>query len=250
MAPPVYAPPPAPYNWTGFYVGGTAGGGTDHFAFPYYVGFPVAPFGGSLSGRSGINSSGPILGLEAGFNYQLPNTLPFGLGPNLVLGVEIDDSWSGVRGQTTVNGLLPVGFGGATFGTKFENFGTARGRIGYAFDRFLPYFTAGFTYGVVNTYYSAWSSAPFSLAGSSTAVRSGVVPRVGCVGIGLEYAMTDHLSVKAEYLYEFINARYAQFGSASALVSFQTRTMYHVARLGLNYKFDWFSPTAPVIAKY
>jgi hypothetical protein len=32
-------------------------------------------------------------------------------------------------------------------------------------------------------------------------------------------------------------------------VSFGTRSMHHIARFGLNYKFDLFSPT-PIVAKY
>jgi outer membrane immunogenic protein len=58
--------------------------------------------------------------------------------------------------------------------------------------------------------------------------------------------------VKAEYLYVFINARWAVFnpGDGSS-IQFNTRTMYHVARVGLNYKFDWLSPlAAPIAAKY
>jgi outer membrane immunogenic protein len=242
--PPVFAPPPsAPeFAWTGFYLGVSAGYGLDHFAFPYNVIFPEAPLSGSLDGRSGITSRGPLGGVQAGFNYQFP--IP------IVAGIEIDNSWSGMRGQTTVNGALPAAFGSATFGSKFEDFGTARMRIGYAIGRFLPYFTGGFTYGTVNTYYNAATMAPFFTAGSSTAPRSGLLPHAGVIGAGVEYAITDNLTVKAEYLYDFINARYAIFDSSGGSVEFGTRTMYHIARVGLNYKFDWFSPPARVVVKY
>lgn len=243
--PPVFAPPPPPaFDWTGFYVGVNAGYGLDHFAFPYIV--TNGPF--LFQGRDGITARGPLGGIQAGFNYQFP----FGL----VLGVEIDNSWSGIRGQTTANGeQLPAGFGSATFGSRFEDFATARGRIGYALDRFLVYFTGGATVGTVNTYYSAATTAPyygttpFLAAGSSAATRSGLLPHVGVIGIGGEYAIANNLTVKAEYLYDFINARNTSFTTNGGLVNFGTRTMYHIARVGLNYKFDWLSPP-PVVAKY
>ena len=94
----------------------------------------------------------------------------------------------------------------ATFGSKFEDFGTARIRLGYAWGRFLPYLTGGFTYGTIETFYSAAAPA-FSNDGSSTATRAGVFPHVGTVGGGVEYAIAPNFTAKVEYLYDFINAR-------------------------------------------
>ncbi len=240
---PVFAPPPPPaFTWTGFYVGVNVGYGLDHFAFPYI--FTNGVTEDVFQGHSGITASGPLGGVQAGFNYQLP----FGV----VLGVEIDNDWTGIKGQSTVNGLLVGGgAGSATFGSKFMDFATARGRIGYALDRFMVYFTGGATVGTANTYYNVATTAPFFASGSSTATRSGLLPHVGVIGIGGEYAITNNLTVKAEYLYDFINARDVIFNTPSGTVSFNTRTMYHIARVGLNYKFDWLSPApSPVVAKY
>jgi len=247
--PPIFAPPPPPeFTWTGFYLGVSAGYGVDHFAFPYNIAVPGMHV---VEHRGGITARGAIVGGQVGFNYQFTSNV-FNLPlTNVVMGVEIDDSWSGIRGQTTINEAFPPEFGNAVFGSKFKNFGTLRERIGYALGRFLPYFTAGLTYGTVDTYYNVATNAPFFRAGSSTATRFGVAPRVGVVGIGLEYAFTNNLTVKAEYLYDFINARYTTNRINGLAVDFGTRTMYHIARVGLNYKFDWFSPPpAPVVAKY
>ena len=63
----------------------------------------------------------------------------------------------------------------ATFGSKFEDFGTARIRLGYAWGRFLPYLTGGFTYGTIETFYSVATPGFFN-AGTSTATRSGFFP--------------------------------------------------------------------------
>jgi outer membrane immunogenic protein len=196
---PVFEPPsPAEFSWTGFYVGIHAGGGLDHFAFPFDTFVPEP--GGFFKGTSGITASGPIGGLQAGFNYELPFF-------HIVAGVEIDNSASGIRGQTTVNGTLFSGAPAtAIYGSKFEDFGTARIRLGYAWGRFLPYLTAGFTYGTIETSYSVATPGFFG-AGSSTATRSGVFPHVGAAGGGVEYAIAPNFTVKLKYLYDFINAR-------------------------------------------
>jgi outer membrane immunogenic protein len=236
-------PPPAEFSWTGFYLGINAGGGLDHFAFPFDVTVPGQ--GGLFQSTNGITASGPIGGIQAGFNYELPFF-------HIVAGIEIDNSASGIRGETTVNGTLLSGVGAAaTFGSKFEDFGTARLRLGYAWGRLMPYMTAGFIYGTIETFYSVATPGFFS-AGANTAIRSGVFPHVGAAGCGFEYAITPNFTVKVEYLYDFINARPVVFNPApGSNIQFSTRTMYHIARVGLNYKFDWLSPlAAPVVAKY
>lgn len=243
MQAPVFEPPsPAEFSWTGFYLGIHAGGGVDHFAFPFAI---FAPGGGFVKGTNGITATGPIGGLQAGFNYELPFF-------HIVAGIEIDNSASGIRGQGTVNGTLLSGTPAtAIFGSKFEDFGTARLRLGYAWGRFLPYLTGGFTYGTIETFYSVATPGFFN-DGSSTTIRSGVFPHVGTVGIGAEYAIAQNFTVKVEYLYDFINARHVVFNPvAGSSIQFNTRTMYHVGRIGLNYHFDWLSPlAAPVVAKY
>jgi outer membrane immunogenic protein len=236
-------PPPAEFSWTGFYLGIHAGGGVDHFAFPFGI---LTPGGGFFEGTNGITARGPVGGLQAGFNYDLPFF-------HIVAGIEIDNSASGIRGQTTVNGTLVSGGAPATsiFGSKFEDFGTARIRLGYAWGRFMPYLTGGFTYGTIETFYSVATPGFFN-AGSSTATRSGAFPHVGAAGGGVEYAIAPNFTVKVEYLYDFINARRVIFTPVpGSTISFGTRTMYHIARVGLNYKFDWLSPlAASVVAKY
>jgi outer membrane immunogenic protein len=232
--PPAYLPPPvAAYDWTGFYAGVNAGYGIDHFGFPYMVTLP----GGVVTGTSGITSTGGLVGGQIGFNYQL-NNLPI-IG-HAVVGVELDDQWAGISGSTNV----PAGPFTATLGTRFQNFGTLRGRIGYNFDRLLLYVTGGLTYGTTKSYYSV---AGFS--GSRTETHTGLPFRVDVVGIGAEYALTNHVSIKAEYLYDCVVSHYENFSFPGGSIGFNSRTMYHIARVGLNYKFDWFTPT-PVVAKY
>jgi outer membrane immunogenic protein len=235
----IQAPPPAEFDWNGFYAGVNVGGGVDHFGFKWDVNTPRPS--GYQEGSAGITSLGPLGGLQVGFNYKLPFF-------NVVAGIEIDASAADLTGQTTVSGtlrsFLPFS---ATFGTKVYDLGTARFRLGYPWGRFLPYLTAGFTFGIIETSFN-FSTPGFPSSSASTAARTGAFPHVGAFGAGIEYAIGPHITVKTEYLYDFINARRTLFlqpdGSS---VSFGTRTMYHIVRLGLNYKFD-FSP--PVAVKY
>jgi outer membrane immunogenic protein len=214
------------YSWTGFYAGVNAGYATDHFAFHQYY--------DSETSESGITSHGAVAGAQIGYNYEFTN-LPF--IDHAVAGVELDTDWAGVGGSVTVNSTP----GPVSFGTKFENFGTLRLRAGYNFDRLLLYFTGGQTFSTVEASYSAPG-----IAGSVTATRTGVISQTGVVGCGLEYALSNNISVKAEYLYDFTGARFEQFSAGGHAIGFGNRSMYHIARFGLNYKFDWFSPSTPV----
>ncbi len=239
-------PPPPEFTWTGFYAGVNVGGGIDHFAFPYTVSVPVGPIREAVAGTSGITGLGPVGGVQFGFNYQTPFF-------HIVAGIEVDNDPSGISGQATAGGVLaaigiPVT---ATFGSRFIDFGTVRLRLGYAWGRLMPYLTGGFTYGTIETFANVVGPGILASA-SSTATRTGLpFVRTGAYGVGVEYAIAPNLTMKAEYLYECIIAHPVLFVPAPGVtVSFNTRTMYHIGRIGLNYKFDLFSPPAPVAAKY
>jgi len=234
--PPIVAPPAAPilaFSWTGLYVGVNGGWGFDHYSFPYFYASP-----GLESGRFGINSGGVVLGGQIGYNYELSN-LPF-IG-HAVVGVEVDSDWANIGGSTN----LATSLGPLSFGTRFENFGTARGRVGYNFDRLLLYLTGGLTYATSQFYYVA-----NGVSGSITTTRSGIFPNIGVAGSGAEYAVTNNLSIRAEYLYDFSGAEFDTLSpTATSKIGFGTRSMYHMARIGLDYKLDFFAPE-PIAARY
>src|SRR5262245_24672691 len=101
---PVYSPY---YNWTGFYLGINGGGG----------------WGSSTwDGVGNFGVSGGLIGVTGGYNYQFNQ---------FVLGGEADIDWSGIKGSTAVCFNVCE--------TKNSWLGTARIRLGYAFDRFMPF---------------------------------------------------------------------------------------------------------------
>ena len=85
-----------------------------------------------------FNTTGALFGGQLGYNWQT--------GP-IVLGIETDADWTNIKGSTAGLGGVCVADGGGLCQTKQDWFGTTRGRIGYAFGRFMPYVTGGVAYG-------------------------------------------------------------------------------------------------------
>jgi outer membrane immunogenic protein len=189
--------PPAPafapaYNWTGFYLGINGGGGWGHSAWTTTTGFDV---------------SGGMIGGTAGYNWQMGQW---------VLGVEGDVDWTNFKGNTVV---------GCPFGCQTSNswLATVRGRVGYAFDRFMPYVTGGVAFGDVRARTPGFAGLSDTNAGWT-------------VGGGLEFAIYYNWTAKAEYLY--VDLGNANCGIACGVVapnnvSFRS----NILRAGLNYRF-------------
>jgi outer membrane immunogenic protein len=186
------------FTWNGFYVGINGG-----------YGFGRSNWRDTITGIStgDFDVNGPLFGATAGYNVQLGG---------FVFGAEGDFDWSNIKGSTTTNCIT-------TCETKNNWLATARGRVGYAFDRFLPYFTGGIAFGEIKG-----SVAGF---GSFTETRTGWT-----LGGGVEYAFVDRVSAKLEYLYVDLgnatcNATCS--GGNPVDVSFAT----NVLRAGVNYRF-------------
>ena len=110
------------FTWQGFYVGLNAGYGFGRSSWTDTV---------TQVSTGKFNVTGALAGGTVGYNLQ------FG---GWVFGIEADAGWSNIKGSTTTNCIGPCE-------TSNEWLGTARGRIGYAFDRFLPYVTGGAAFG-------------------------------------------------------------------------------------------------------
>jgi outer membrane immunogenic protein len=224
---PVYkAPVVAPiYNWTGFYLGLNAGG-----SWGRQDNSLVTVPGGTTVFSDSDKLNGFIGGGQIGYNWQTDHW---------VFGVEADFQGSG---QKTDGSFVIPSFAGvavipgltATYTDKLEWFGTVRGRVGYAFDRWLPYITGGWAYGHGN------------ISGTGTTTPAGTVLAFSAsqdysgwtVGGGVEWAFMDHWSAKAEYLYiNFGNGPTVTANGAGTLAIVSGRMTDNIARLGINYKF-------------
>ena len=204
--------PPAPdlpalYSWTGFYAGlqgGYAWG--DSRVRMSAPGGAFAP----VSFRVGADSA--FGGAHAGFNYQLGG---------IVLVVEGDVEALNSRSRFDGIGLS------ARVSQDWQ--GSARARLGLAFDRWMIYGTGGVSF----TEYERRIFAPGAGFGERlTSARTG-----WNVGAGVNFAFTDHLILGAEYRYtDFGRNRFASSGAFPGLTGSQELSS-HSARASVAYKF-------------
>jgi outer membrane immunogenic protein len=199
------------YNWTGFYVGGVVGYG---WGKGQHCDASPSAFCDPVTDPKGWNA-----GVTLGYNWQLAN--------NIVLGVEGDWSWADMKATANTTATFGCGVGSACT-TKIKSFETLRGRVGYAFDRFLPYVTAG----------AAWTQLDASIGNPATA--SGSTTKTSfVVGGGLEYAFWQNFSAKLEYLYisRLGDFAYDTVGACGTPGCYVSAGAINEVRLGLNYRF-------------
>jgi outer membrane immunogenic protein len=191
----------APYDWSGIYIGGVIGGAwgrTD-------TSDPGLGLIGTLINVPVVqttDTSGFIGGIEGGDRYQ------FG---KLVIGWEADMVWGNVNGTSTTS-FGPVGAAGIfsrSINVDSKWTGTATSSVGIAHDRWLVYGKAGVAW-THNDYTDNWA-----VVGVPLFSGTGSENRVGwTVGTGIEWAIWNNWSIKAEYDYlDFGNKTVAVNGS-------------------------------------
>ncbi len=219
---PVVVPPA--FSWTGWHggiSGGYAGGNSEYNATMYSI---TAMPGASWSVNPSVGTSGWLIGYEAGYSWQLSN--------NVVVGYESDFNYANVSNN---GGALASG----GVNSRLNWFGTERLRFGYAMGRFMPYITGGFAYGRING--ASWTSGYEAMLpiGTSGSRWSGG----WTVGAGLEYAVTNQISIKGEYLYANIGVPNASAvgwaGNTFATVNGGNYNL-NIARAGVNYHVKSF----------
>jgi opacity protein-like surface antigen len=204
-----------PYNWSGFYFGADGGYGWQRSAgtLTTAAGAVLTPYDYSVTG--------PFAGCFVGGNYQ---------SKQFVLGLEADWQWSNLNGSN--QSLAPLGATGSfptgpfTVSTTTKDYGSIRGRLGVAFDRFLAFGTGGWATGNPSTAFALTGAAPFV---SSSGKSSG-----WAAGAGVEYAITDAILGRIEYRYSnletlrFVNspANSADAGTRAPISDFHVGIAY------------------------
>jgi outer membrane immunogenic protein len=236
------APPPA-FSWTGFYIGGIVGDARQKVTNTYSApGLPDGYFAADQAvidafSSNNFSSSRVTGGAEVGYNIQ------FG---GLVVGAEFDIDYLGFSNTLTTAFTAPLA--GPVVSTTQSSTNwmfTARGRLGWAvFERLLVYGTGGIA-AVHSTLTETNVYSPVFVA-SGTDFSSISAPYVGWVaGGGLEYAITDHWSIKGEYLHVGLPSKTAGSGTASPFFGDPNLVSYNhtvtneidIGRFGINYRF-------------
>jgi len=203
---PVFVPPP--FTWTGFYIGGNAGGVFGSGNITSTVIDPTfGVIGADWPNTHFGSNSGFIGGGQAGYNWQ---TGAF------VLGVETDFDGSSLSRSRTIIGptfgtsalLAPNDFLTAIGSIKLNWLGSTRARVGFVAtpdNRLMFYGTGGVAYGGgrahLNVYDAQngwfWSTnGLYGGGGDNNKTRTGWT-----LGGGVEYAWTNNIIIGAEYLY-------------------------------------------------
>jgi outer membrane immunogenic protein len=206
------------FSWSGCYIGANGGAGRSRNDWGDLLGTIVA---------GDVHANGFLAGGQVGCDYQ---------AGALVFGVEGLFDWSDLHGQTAV----PPQGDPARVVSKLDRFATATGRIGYAFDRILPYVKGGFAWGHFNQEFDT-APPPGTAFVPVITGSQGVVGFV--VGAGIEAAFLPNWSFKAEYDYIDFGTNGAQvscLGSCGATPSgfpVQIRQNAQIVTFGLNYRF-------------
>jgi outer membrane immunogenic protein len=222
------------FVWTGFYIGAHAGygfgdsssvdGGTQmnnpqsqppHGAFSCAgpaIAYCDVPFE--------IEPEGWLAGGQIGYNHQ------FG---SLVLGIEGELAWLNANEEAILD--RPLG-DQDILSVEYSWYGTLALRAGLAMDRVLIYAKGGLAFAQIETFASDIDLG-FLYAGSTT--RDSGVETGWALGGGIEYAITDSVSLKAEYLY-------MDFGSSESRSSdgdvYEHEHSLHTAKVGLNIRLS------------
>jgi outer membrane immunogenic protein len=200
------------FTWTGFYVGGSLGYIQQNHTTTQLQGYYF-----NNGDKLPITANGGLFSVNAGYNYQMGS---------IVLGVETD------IGYSTTSAKNSYFNGSFTHSSKLSSLGTVRARLGYAVDRALFYATGGFAYAGIKDSLIA--------AGDNNVLSKGGMRYGWAAGGGIEYAVTNNWTVRAEALYAKFNSKAGAATNVRGACSncrYGFKNSAVVARAGVNYKF-------------
>ncbi|HZO47874.1 MAG TPA: outer membrane protein [Xanthobacteraceae bacterium] len=192
----------ATYNWTGLYVG-------------VHAGYAWGELTSDANAAVDHEPSGGLFGGQIGYNWQ---------SGQFVFGIEADLAYSTVKGDD--GGVVPPGFTfAATSDMKY--LGTVRGRLGLAQDRVLFYVTGGF----------AWSKVDVGMTVVGVGSAGDTLNLTGwTVGGGIEYAIAQNWTIRAEYLYVDFSKESTTVNIGGFPFTDTADKNLNIVRAALNYK--------------
>ena len=200
------------FDWTGFYLGIQGGyqageSRVTEFFLPSGVPTGYTPH----TDMDGLTGGGHI-----GYVYQTGSA---------VFGVEADAELTNIGGTHTTPSSI--------FGITQQWQASLRARLGLAAtDRLLIYATGGLAVtGLDNT--ADYLPGPFAKEWNGIAAG-------GTVGVGAEYAISDHLSLRAEYRYSDFGSfdfDWLNIGGFGIDAAYEQTLKTHSLRAGLSYRF-------------
>lgn len=233
---------PATSSWPSFYVGATAGvafnrvrAGTSGLSASTQADIASGAVPASVT----LRTTDEIGALQAGLMWRT-GAIAFGAEADLV-----------AMNARKARSYLGVGSVASVYRAKLTSLAMARARLGYMMGRTLIYATAGLARGRVR---HSDSISPTAMIGPSLGATMGSDPwfdgarsrmKTGwAIGAGVEYALSEAVSVKAEYLYYNLGRTRVSvdpnpFAATAAPVGYAVRFKVdgQLARIGFNYRF-------------
>jgi outer membrane immunogenic protein len=226
---PTKAPMASPaFSWTGCYAGGHVGWGWSRNSFQDAPGGPTSSNIdlARLFRTVTINSNGAVYGGQLGCDYQVQ-------GP-WVVGIQ------GSAAGANINGGAPDPFGtvaGVGLAANTDFLADVTGRIGYAWGNVLLYGKGG----------AAWADERYNFTFVGGAAPGQVSLFGGVAGAGFEWNFAQNWSAVVEYDHYFFGAKVTPLnfvGLAPPLPLAKLGEDIDVVKVGMNYRFDLWSPVA------
>ncbi|WP_375642254.1 MULTISPECIES: outer membrane protein [unclassified Bartonella] len=235
------------FSWTGFYLGGQIGNFSGKTTASYLkdetrIWNPV--------GKENLPKlSGFIGGVYAGSNIDIDNSF--------IIGIDTDIMWSGKKDSKDValpkkspteekpkpieetsltrdlheeDPITPIKAVRHTLKQKWA--GATRVRVGFAIERVMPYVSGGIAYTQLQNIFGLVADSKSGEVDSSDWLHDEKKTMIGyTLGGGVDFAMTDHVIVRAEY-------RYSDFGKKKFVHDkFEMGYKTNDFRVGVAYKF-------------
>jgi outer membrane immunogenic protein len=196
--------PSTSFDWSGVYAGINGG-----------YGYGSTGWSTDLFSTGNFPTRGYVVGGTLGYNFKT------GVW---VWGLEGDFDYSTMSGASCASLCAPLCFPTQFCETKNPWFATARARIGYAVERFLPFITGGTVFGKI-------TMTP-AVDTTDTATKVGFV-----IGGGLEYAFRSNWSAKVEYLYADLGQATCSTATCGIGTPVNVKFNTNLVRVGVNYHF-------------
>jgi outer membrane immunogenic protein len=199
------------YNWSGFYLGGTVGAGN------FTTAIDDKDCDLTCSSQH-FSKMGVTAGATGGFNHQMGSA---------VIGLEGDWSWISAK-KHQIDSWSHIH-------SNWKSIATLRARAGIALDRSLIYVTGGLALAKVD----AGGFEDGYTYGTSDSFRTKKTKTGLAVGAGFEQALSDHISMKGEYLHVSMVSQDLKdlYSSSSDYQRFGFKPNADLLRLGVNYRF-------------
>ena len=194
------------FTWTGLYGGLEDGLAASHTSFDFSDGTTAKHKG-----------DGALLGLRLGYNYALGN--------DFIAGAEVDLNGATIKGSAQCVSET------ANCSHKIQSLGSIDGRVGYAMDRYLFTGSAGLAYANIK-----YSTLPYATYAATATGSSSNTMYGWTLGLGVDYAVTDHILLSAGYKYYNFNKKTINAGVLDT-DAVQVRPMINTLKTGISYKF-------------